>query len=280
MLKRYFILMFFCLVCIPNSFANNEIYSKDCSIKNKGIKYYENKVKENPKDICSYYNLSIAYANKNRVNDELYSLYAISVINPKDIDAYKSRALIYSMHNNQDSYYREYAHAVNNIPDYAEGHKIVAEAYENILDYENALKHINAAIKLTKEPDESLLYKKAGIYQNMGRYNEAINEYTKISDINPLASNVHFFKAICYMEIDRYDDAIKEYTILLEKNPSDSHAYDGRSVCYKKIGDTQKAEYDRKMSLKYKKQIGFIDKINLSLFGLKEKIHYKRLPVL
>lgn len=275
-MKKILIIITLCLILFQAVYAD-EIYSKDCNIENKSIKYYKNIIEKNPQDICAYYNLSIKYANKNKINDELFYLIVITSINPKDINAYEMRALIYDIHNDKESYYKEYAHLVKEVPNYAKGHKILAEAYENIIDYENTLKHINIAIELTKEPDEDLLYKKASIYENMGKFEEAIVEYKKVSKINPINHFSHYQTGNCLMRLGKYNEAIEEYSKSIKINPNDSFAYNKRSKCYEKIGKIQEAKNDEAESKKYMSEIGFMDKISSKLFELRERAAYKRL---
>lgn len=238
-------------VCFANcSYALEEVYVKDCKVEHKSIKYYKKKVEENVLDVCSYYNLSKKYFRKNKPQEALDNLYNITLINPKDEEVYGYRAMIYYLYGNNGNYYREYAQAVKNIPDFVTGHERLSYAYQNILfDYENSLKHINIAIKQTKEPYSYHYYRRGSIYEDMGKYDEAIKDYTRAIELNVL----------------------------------DDIAFSSRSRCYEKIGKTEEAAFDKAMEKKIQKynkendKKTVFNKIDSKLFSIKSKLIYNQI---
>lgn len=243
-MKKLVIVFVLGLFFVSNTFAADEVYIKNCEIVHKSIKYYERLVTENPEDVCSYYNLAREYHKKGKPQQYLDNLYIILEINPKDKDVYSLRAHTFWLYKNPEKFYGEYARAIQNIPDYVIGHSHVANAYENILDYDNALKHINIAIELTKESDDHLFFRRGMMYRDMGRYEDAIIDFSKSIELKPENSTYYYF----------------------------------RGNCYEKTGKTSEAEADKEMSKKlnnYKSNI--FNKIGLKFFIIKDRLFYTQM---
>ena len=249
MVKRIITAIVLVLLWGNSIYANDEVYIKDCTIVHRNINYYENKVNENPNDVCAHYNLSIEYGKKNKIQNKLDSLYYILLLNPKDEDVYIIRAFTYWFYGNQTEFYREFARAIKYIPDSAIAHKEVSIYYENILDYENALKHINIAIELTEKPDKYLYSQRGDIYKDMEKYEEAAEDFSKV----------------------------------LELDPADDYTYFNRSDCYRKLGKIIEAENDRTTyeklteNCKYKRNI--FKEIRSYCYDIKMRLFYTKILV-
>ncbi len=162
--------------------CNSSFAVSDCDIRHKSIKFYERLSGESPSDVCSLYNLANEYKLKKKYQKALNVYNDIIDINPKEEKAYKSRAEIYSQFNNEQYAEREYARLVKNVPYSPSGNYHMAMIYENISEYETALKYINKAIELLDDREYSKIWfynARADILKKMGRYEEAIEDYTK-----------------------------------------------------------------------------------------------------
>ncbi len=229
-------------------FFNNCTFAEDCSIVRKSIRFYENKVIKNENDVCSLYNLANEYLLRNKIQEGLDTYSNIIKINPKEEKAYIKRAIIYRDFKNYENEYREYGRLIKNIPDSVSGNADISYVYQNISDYENALKHINKAIELTNGQEKWYFYRRASILENMGKYREAIEDYTKF------AESAH-----------RYNFA----------------GYLGINGCYEALGDAAKANeaYQkwREGGKNCKCDISLIRKIKMNCFDLKAKFYVDKL---
>ena len=87
----------------------------------------------------------------------------------------------------------------------------MADIYNNISDYENALKYINKAIKLSDKKDSATIWlfnKRADILKNMGRYEEAIKDYTVYATSDDSTSYSAYWNiSECYEALGEKDKA-------------------------------------------------------------------------
>lgn len=239
MIKRIILMTVFSL------FVSNCVFASNCEIIPKSIRYYKKQVKTNPIDVCARYNLAYAYFRKNKVQKSANEFGLIIYINPKEEDAYIQRSCIFSIYNNKEASYRELAELLQNVPNSVQGNAYMSEIYENLLDYENALKHINVSIEQSDGNDAWYFYLRAMFLEKLGRYEEAIKDYTK------------------YIEQDKSTDFWVPYA--------------RRSECYKTVGKEKEAEADIKIAEemkkndKYKRNI--FERIESKYFLFQTRIH-------
>ena len=199
-------------------------------------------------NVCTYYYLAKEYYRKHKIQKFLDSIDTIKYINPKDEDVYIFKAHIYAIYNNNEKFYREFAELLKEIPDSVEANLHVAQGYEEILlDYDKALKYINIAINLKRDkPDGYYYYVRGSIYYDMGKY----------------------------------ENAIKDYTKSIELNPDNESAYYFRSCCYEKIGKAKEAEADKKMhETLFKNQIekrSIAKRISLIFYPIRRQLFYTK----
>ena len=207
----------FVLCAAVGLFLSNCVFAGDCEISRDSVRFYKQLSDQNSSDVCILYNLANEYYIRNKFQKALNVYNDIIEINPKEEKAYKKRARIYAQFNDNDHANREYARLLKNIPDSISGNYHMADIYNNISDYENALKYINKSIALSDKRDSATIWlfnKRADILKNMGRY----------------------------------EDAIKDYTVYATSDDSMSHsAYWNIMECYEAMGDKEKAkEAERK----------------------------------
>jgi hypothetical protein len=80
-----------------------------------------------------------------------------------------------------------------------------------------------------------------------GRYERAINDFSKVIMINPNNTKAYYNRGVCYMKIEECEKAISDFTEVINREPKNSDAYYNRAGCYKKTGKNDKAVDDYKM---------------------------------
>ena len=97
-------------------------------------------------------------------------------------------------------------------------------------DLKEKIKSYNKSIKL--DPGFSYSYShRARAFSSLYRYEEAINDYSKVIELNP-CDNVHEERARIFNFLERYEDAINDCKQAIKLNPksSTSHALTGLSL--------------------------------------------------
>jgi len=241
---RYIMIKKFVLCAVAGLLLSNCAFASDCEIVHKSVRFYE---KQDLTNVCNLYNLANEYYRNKKYQKALNTYEDIITLNPQEERAYIKRAWIYSECKNYENFHREYIRLVKNIPNSAEGndrlywfHKYITE------DYDTALKYINKAIELTNDKNFSYFYDRGSIYEKMGKYKEAIADYTK------------------------YAQSDDEYNY---------HAYYGLSRCYKALGNEAKEKeallkwdygYEKN---KNKNKLTFAEKVKLRYSDFNAKFH-------
>jgi len=95
-----------------------------------------------------------------------------------------------------------------------------------------SLKTIND-ILLNKIKKETGVYVFKGVqYDDQGKYEQAINEFTKAIEINPGYADVYNKRGISYYNREKYDLAIRDYNKAIEINPKYAEAFNNRGIVY------------------------------------------------
>jgi tetratricopeptide (TPR) repeat protein len=91
---------------------------------------------------------------------------------------------------------------------------------------------------------------RAIIYEEMGKFDSAIRDWTTLIGMEPKESSNYGFRASCYYKLGKYDLAIKDYTAAITLNPkTPSYVYYGRATAYAAGKNTGKAIADLKKAI-------------------------------
>ncbi len=94
--------------------------------------------------------------------------------------------------------------------------------------------------------DNSALAKRAECYFRLGKYAEAVREYSALNHSNYKNGNVetHTFEALSLKALNKYKEAAECFTRALKLKPLSSTLLNYRAECYFKLHDYKKAEAD------------------------------------
>jgi len=99
-----------------------------------------------------------------------------------------------------------------------------AIAFENLGEYQNAIDNYNIAIKL--DNNCSLSYLNKGVALSMlGRNLEAIESFDKVIKLNPNSSNAYNNKGAALGYLNKYQEAINNYNKAIELDPKNFEPY-------------------------------------------------------
>lgn len=113
--------------------------------------------------------------------------------------------------------------------------------YAGFLDYQNALKQYNAALKLQPDNAESIYYI-AAVYRRMGKWPEAEEAFERAAGLDPGNQLMAFNAAETYFLTGKYDLALQHINRAISLKPEFNRTYRQKiDILLKKDGDTREA---------------------------------------
>jgi tetratricopeptide (TPR) repeat protein len=83
-----------------------------------------------------------------------------------------------------------------------------------------------------------------------GKYDQAIEAYTKAIDIDPDFAKAYDNRGAAYAQEGNLSSAISDFTMAIANNPNDAEAYNNRGRAYAKLGDYVPAVSDFTKAIK------------------------------
>jgi tetratricopeptide (TPR) repeat protein len=115
---------------------------------------------------------------------------------------------------------------------------------------ELGLEYYDNALRLNPS-NENTRYARAKFLQDLGRYDEAINEYESMLSKNPSCENCLYNLGAIHLEIKKDNkSALQYFTKAIQVNPAYVEAYLARGFTYSRLKDKESAMADYKTCLK------------------------------
>ncbi|HEY7081304.1 MAG TPA: tetratricopeptide repeat protein [Nitrososphaeraceae archaeon] len=119
-----------------------------------------------------------------------------------------------------EAYYRK-GQALVNLGKHQEAVKCFDEALRIQPLYNEAAKEKEAALEIQRQKESTLIIQEGQLHLKNGRYNSAIDSFTKAIDANPNYALAYTYKGDTLYKLQRYEEAIKYFDEALKLKPSD-----------------------------------------------------------
>lgn len=100
-------------------------------------------------------------------------------------------------------------------------------------DTNRAMECLNNSILL--KPSNLGYYRRGHLYNYLGQYEKAIEDYTQAIRIKPDYADAYFLRGNAYYNLHQYGKAIEDYSQAIRIQPDAAIAYEMRGSCYLKL---------------------------------------------
>lgn len=189
---------------------------------------------------CFVFTLSTAvgYTEETQL-DEVSALTDTIRKNPKNIDAYFKRGLVYLRKSQYEQAVSDYTRVIELNPEYTLAYYNRALAYLNMGKYDGSISDNSRAIELDSQ-QANAFNNRGYSYFMKGQYDIAIADYSKAIELNNNSSRFYNNRGFAYYKNKQYDTAIADYNRAIELEPNGAIFYYRRGLVYH-----DKAEYGR-----------------------------------
>ena len=156
----------------------------------------------------------------------------------------------------------DYQDAIANIAEAPPGdafqpYQRLTEIYLRLGSYEDALDSVNGAIASNPSEDlrNSMTLTRAGILEKLGKFDDAIAEYSEIIKLFPNHLPPYLRRCLLYLEKREAEQAVKDCSTVIKIDPKNLEAYTGRHRAYGILGDTVKASKDSRIISTLQKEL-------------------------
>ena len=145
---------------------------------------------------------------------------------PRNPAAYVQLALIHSAMGDDNKARMAVEEALKIDPNYAPAHQQRASQLRRAKDFEGAIREAKLALSLKPDPEfEAYAHLTLGrTYEELKRYDEALNEYREAIRSNPADGSLHGTLGSALFSLKRYDEAENAFRRAVEIDPQDSYA--------------------------------------------------------
>ncbi len=254
---------------IYNTLADYHLYKSEPAQAKAAL---EKAISINKKSYMSYVKLGELYFLVKKYDLAFEKINEGLKINKYYSDGYFWKGMIYREQKKNDKAMSNFLTAVEQDPDNFKAYMQMGllSMTEGKIE---ALDHFNAAIKIKPNSTEGY-YARAYYYQNKKDLDKAIQDYTKIVELDSTYTNAHFNLGIIRYELRVIDLAMLDFSRAIKINPKYAEAYYMRGLCEesKSMHDAAIADFEFALSLKsdYALARKGIERVNNTIKSIKK----------
>lgn len=125
----------------------------------------------------------------------------------------------------------------------AAAHGGLAQVYQQIQDYENALTSLDRAIALDRSAID-LYYQRAVVTKQLKNYYQVLADCKVVLESDPEHSAARWLNAVALVKTERYEIALQHLARHINKYPQDPSGYCYRGICYERLEQFAEASLD------------------------------------
>jgi tetratricopeptide (TPR) repeat protein len=190
----------------------------------KGIKFYEDLIREHPKSPASHYWLGRLFLDRQALDKAAAEFIEASRLAPKDDHAYVALGHTYWRMGEDEKALKAYREADRLSPDIGPVHGGMGNVFFHRKEYEKAEREYLKAIELGSDTTE-FRYNLGVIYEKTRRIGKAIEQWKKILDDDPNEIQAREHLARVYFRGEQYKSAAEEYSMLSRLQPLEADVF-------------------------------------------------------
>lgn len=230
-------------------FYNNRAISESekNNIYESSIKDYTKAIELRPNYVEAYYNRGIAYINLSLYKESIKDFDKVIQLAPEIAGAYYYRGNAYFNGMEYEKAVKDYTKLIELKSDYQKAYNNRGSAYAILKEYTKAVNDFTKLIDLSPNDGDAYTYR-ANAYFYLGQpeaFVLAIKDYTKVLELKN-DTKVYLNRGSCYANIGKYNEAISDYSKYIEIYPGEANPYYYRALAYIEKNDKDKSAVDLK----------------------------------
>lgn len=213
-------------------------------------------------------------AQNERFTEALSAINSVEDYEPYNLEVYLTKASILSQNGKIKEAISTLKRALT-IADESELDEVymdIAFEYQNLGQYDPALKYLKRALFRNPENDEAI-YEISYCYEELDKMTEGIEFYSNFIDQNPYSSHAWFNQGNMYVQLGLYEKALESFDFCTIVNEEFASGHFNKGLALRKLEEYEKAIDAFQSALKY----DLIESVNLYYIGLcYEDIEYYR----
>lgn len=220
-------------IAIYHNFGN---LLKKLNLNKEALQVYSMGLKQNPKDYNLYNNIGMVFENLGDNNKAIIAYKNAVRINPNFAKAVNNIGVVLYKQKKYDQSAEIFQIALNVDPNYIEVYSNMGAALNKAKRYDESIKALETAIK--KMPNHSGAYTNLGnVYNKLYEYKKAAKYHEKSIELDPIGYNAYSNVGTSYKNLGFTKKAIDSYKRACELKPDFENAHFDLSTVYLSIGD-------------------------------------------
>jgi tetratricopeptide (TPR) repeat protein len=250
----------------PNILNNLGNFYLDKGDFQKSINYYDKAIILSPRNFNNFYNKGRAMTSANKIDEAINCYQQAISIEPENKLAHFNLGFVFNLTKNFDKAIDQYDTAIKIDGNYSEAFFNRGVTYSNKLNHQRAINDFSAAIKI--KFNERFIFKRAREYEEIGKFSEALDDYSLIINSESLIDNKS--TAFCRRgdlqnQMNNHKKGMPDIEMAITLQPNNAAYYNNYANGLRTLNQNKEAVkfYKRAIELDYE---SYSAKLNLAYF--------------